>query len=345
MSDYLIVGGNMKYPLRFLLVVVLACFFASGEIICQESIKLVTLATEESDWGSIFKEMNADLIKASDERLRFDLTFAMEEKHQIDFMRKGQFDAASLTTIGLGQVLEALFIFELPMLIMTYDELDFVRTELMPEFSRIFEESDYILLGWGDLGFTYLFSNKAISTQTDLRGTRLWACDINPIAEAFAAESGKDPVLASIGSVLSLLKLDKIDTVYASPYACLALQWYAHVKYMSDLILAPGVGATIMRKKRYDSLPERDRKLLLEVSERHHRRLIQRIRERNVESIDVLKENGIKIISIHPKEKQKWNDVALRVQNKFAAKEKFFSKALLERVRGLLEEYRGRKHP
>ncbi len=336
----------MKYPLRFLLVVVLVCFFASGKIICQESMRLGTLATEESDWGIMLKEMNAELIKASDDRLRFALTFAMEEKRQIDLMRKGQFDAASLTTIGLGQVLKELFIFELPMLIMTYDELDFVRTELTPEFSRKFEELDYILLGWGDLGFTYLFSKKPIRTQTDLKKTRLWACDINPIAEAFAAESGKDPILAPIGNVLSKLKSNEIETVYASPYACLALGWHAHVKYMSDLSLAPGVGATIMRKKRYDSLPERDRKLLLDVSEKHHQQLIQRIRKRNVESIDVLKErSGIEIISIHDKEQQKWNDVALRVQNDFAAKESFFSKELLERVRVLLEEYRGMKHP
>ncbi len=335
----------MKNPQYFLWVAVLCCFFASGEVICQESIRLGTLATEESDWGIMLKEMNAELIKATDGRLRFALMFAMEEKRQIDLMRKGQFDAVSLTAIGLGQVLEELFIFELPMLILTYDELDFVRTELTPEFSRRFAERNYILLGWGDLGFTYLFSKQPIRTQTDLKRTRFWACDIDPIAEAFAAESGKDPVLAPIGNVLSLLKSNEIETVYASPYACLALQWHVHVKYMSDLILAPGVGATIMRKKRHDSLPEQDRKLLQDISERHHQRLIQRIRQRNVESVDVLKEGGIEVIPIPLREKQKWNSVALRVQNKFAAEGKFFPKELLERVRGLLEEYRRTKQP
>ena len=306
----------------------------------QKPIRLGTLATEDSDWGNALKAMNSELIQESNNQLRFALTFAMDEKRLIDLMRKGQLDAISVTAIGLGWVLEDLFIFQLPMLFTSYEELDYVREKLAPEFAQSFEEKNYVLLSWGDLGFTYLFSKQPIRTQTDLKKTRFWVYDIDPIAEAFASESGKEPVLSPVGNVLSLLRNGDIETVYGPPYGCLALQWYPELNYMSDLILAAGVGATILNKRRYDMLSDGYKRLLHDISEKHHKQLIAKIRERNEESIEILKREGIEIVSIPPREKQKWLSVARRVQNQLASGGKFYTKELLNEIRQLLEQYR-----
>ncbi|MGD8538740.1 MAG: TRAP transporter substrate-binding protein DctP [Candidatus Aminicenantes bacterium] len=305
----------------------------------QKPIRLGTLATEESDWGNSLKAMNAELIKESEGQIKLALTFSMDEERLIDLMRKGQFDAVSVTGMGLGWVLGELFIFELPMLFSSYEELDYVRRKLTPEFSRRFENINYVLLGWGDLGFTYLFSKQPIRTQSDLKKTRFWVSNLDPVAEAFAIESGEKPTLASVSNVLSMLEQDEIDTVYGPPYGCLALQWYTHLNYMSDLILAPGFAATIINKRKFDTISLSERNLFKRISEKHHRLNREIIRKRNEESIDVLKNEGIEIIPIPLKEKQKWHSVALRVQNQLAAQGRFFDRELLDRVRQLLEEF------
>jgi TRAP-type C4-dicarboxylate transport system substrate-binding protein len=329
----------MKRPFYFLWFITIIFLLQSGNPMDQKPIRLGTLATEESDWGNSLKEMNAELIKSSNGQLKLALTFSMDEERLIDLMRKGQFDAVSVTGMGLGWVLGDLFIFELPMLFSSYGELDYVRSQLTPEFSRRFEAINYVLLGWGDLGFTYLFSKHPIRTQSDLKKTRFWVCDIDPIAKAFAIESGEKPILASVSNVLSMLEHDEIDTVYGPPYGCLALQWYTELKYMSDLIFAPGIAATIIDKRRFDVLSESEKNLLKNISAKHHHLNRKIIRKRNEESIDILKKEGIEIVPIPLKEKQKWHSVALRVQNQLAAQGRFFDKELLEMVRKLLEVF------
>lgn len=333
----------MKNPFYFLLLISLIFLLVSGNTMDQKPIKLGTLATEESDWGNSLKELNAELIKESNGQLKLALTFSMDEERLIDLMRKGQFDAISVTGMGLGWVLGDLFIFELPMLFSSYEELDHVRSQLNPEFSTRFEDINYVLLGWGDLGFTYLFSKHPIRTQSDLKKTRFWVCDIDPVAKAFAIESGEKPILASVSKVLSMLKNNEIDTVYGPPYGCLALQWNTQLKYMSDLIFAPGIAATIINKRRFDMLSESEKNLLKNISEKHHHLNREIIRKRNEDSIDILKNEGIEIVPIPLKEKEKWHSVALRVQNQLAAEGRFYDKKLLEMVRILLEEFREKR--
>lgn len=334
----------MKKPILLSFLVLILFFLASGATSDQKRIRLGTLATEESDWGNTLKAMNAELIKKSDGKLRLTLNFSMDEERLIDLMRKGQFDAVSLTSMGLGRVLREVSIFDLPMLFSSYEELDYVRGKLTPEFARLFDEINYVLLGWGDLGFTYIFSKLPLKTHSDLKGTRFWVYDIDPIAEAFAIESGEEPILASINDVLPMLEDGEIDTVYGPPYACLVLQWYPQLKYMCDLVFAPGIAATIITQRKFGSLSEEEQSLFKTVAEKHHRQNVVQIRNRNAESIEVLTKEGIEIIPIPLKEKQKWLSVALRVQNQLAAQGKFFDREFLEKVRNLIEEFRQKEN-
>ena len=226
-----------KWIFFLITLMIIMCFIVAGKATDKETIKikLGTLATAESAWGKIFKRMNAELMEKSDGQLRFILYFGQDEGDLIDKMRKGRCHAVSLTATGLGQVLSESFIFQLPMLFETYDELDYVRRELTPQFSKMFDDKGYVLLGWGDLGFIYLFSKKSIKTWADLKNTRLWVWNIDPITKDFVIEAGITPVTRPIQSVLPSLENDDIQTVYAPPHACIALGWHTQVEYMSDL--------------------------------------------------------------------------------------------------------------
>jgi len=331
----------------FLITLIIICIIVApilkvasrtGKATGKEIIKLGTLAPKESDWGKMLNRMNAALIRESGGQLQFKLYFGFGEEDLIK-----RCDAVSLTATGLGRVLPASFIFQLPMLFSTYEELDCVRSELTPEFSKMFDAEGYVLLGWGDLGFIYLFSKKTIKTQTDLKETRFWAWDIDRITQKFASESGKNPVTLPIRSVLLALKNGDIQTVYTSPYACIVLQWHTEVKYMSNLRLAAGVGATIISKKRYDKLSSKHQDLLRKIMQKYHEPLVTTIREKNDESIGVLKEEGIEVIDVLNGEKEKWLQVAKQVQDHFAQDNfagQLYKKELLDKVRSLLAKYR-----
>jgi len=273
-----------------LIILIITCFTIAGKATDKEiiKIKLGTLATKESDWGETFTLMSERLKVESNGQLQFQPVFEKDEKLLIEVMRTGRCDAASLTATGLGQLLSETFIFQLPMLFSTYEELDYVRNALTPQFSKMFETEGNVLLGWGDLGFIHLFSKEPIKTWADFQKTRCWAWELDPVGEKFASASGRKPVLLPIGQVLSALKKGDIQTVYASPYACLVLQWHPQVKYMSDLRLAAGVGATIINKRKYEQLSNEHKHLLCYIAKEYHEQLIVKIRERNEVSIGVL---------------------------------------------------------
>ncbi len=330
----------MRKNALFLLCVISGCMLLHGIATCEVIMKLgAPLVTESSSWGKYFKQMNAELIEQSEGQLRFQFYFGGgDEKGSIDRLKNNQYDAVALTVVGLEEILPELSVFQLPMLFTSYEELDYVKDKLTQRFSQRFNEAGYVLLGWGDYGFIYLFSSGPIRTQTDLQRTKFWIWDLDAIAKSFAAKSGGRPVLLPIQNVLASLEAGDIQTVPSSPLACIALQWHPHVKFMTDLQLLAGVGATIIDKARYDRLPEKHQDLLRRVAEDYHRKLSDRIREENERSIDVLKEQGIAVISVPQRERLKWAQVAEQVQDQFVGI--LYSRELLDEVKDLLEEYR-----
>jgi TRAP-type C4-dicarboxylate transport system substrate-binding protein len=105
---------------------------------------------------------------------------------------------------------------------------------------------------------------------------------------------------------------------------------------MTELRLVAGVGATIMSKHRWNGLSDQHKRLLREVAKKHHEQLVLRIRERNEESIRILKEQGIEVIPVPHQEELKWRRVAEQLQNRFAGQ--LYKKDLLDEIRKSLGE-------
>ncbi len=312
----------------------------AGNAAGQEVITLGTMATEMSDWGRIFIEMNARLMAESRRQLRFQFYWGISEERLIRSVKSGSLDAVSLTGTGSGNILPEAFIFQLPMLFSGYEQLDYVRDGLTSRFEEKFAEKDYILLGWGDLGFIHLFSTEPIRTQSDLQQTKVWAWDIDSIGKELIAASGISPVLLPIQTVLSSLKSGDVETVYTSPLGCLAFGWQTEVRYMStfpDFHLAAGIGATIMSKDRYDELSEDHKTLLERITREYHEELIQTIRQKNRASLGTLAQNGIEVIQITSAEQAQWKEVAQDVRNGFA--DVLFPQDLLDAVDNLLQQF------
>ena len=64
-------------------------------------------------------------------------------------MKRSRLGSLDVTSIGLGLIQSEVRVLELPMLIGSYDELDFVRNKLDGEIRKKFEDKGYVLLGWG----------------------------------------------------------------------------------------------------------------------------------------------------------------------------------------------------
>jgi TRAP-type C4-dicarboxylate transport system substrate-binding protein len=306
----------------------------------QESfvLKVATVAPEGSVWLKVMRQMAKDVEKESGGTIKFRF-FAGgvlgDDKTVLEKMKYGQIQAAGLTGVGLGEVLPETRVMELPFHFRTYKQVDCVLKELQPDFEKKFLDAGYVMLGWSDQGFVYLMSAKEIRTAEDMNGTKPWVWDVDPLAKAIFQAFKLNGVPLSLQDVFASLQSGLIDTVYISPVAGIALQWYTKVNTMVNLPITDGAGAILLAKSVWDKMTPEQQAILKTKGADYTRKLNIATRRLNDKSIDVLREKGLDVVT--PDAAQV---TAFRAKGKEAANllvGKLFPRSLLQRVQGLLE--------
>lgn len=267
-------------------------------------IKFATLAPIGSTWLKVVDDISAELREKSAGKLRLKVYaggISGDEKDVLRKMQIGQLHCAGFTGVGLGEILNEVRIFDLPFLFREYDEIDFIRNKLNDRFVQAFYDRGYILLGWTEVGFVYFFSNIKIDSLDALRSTKMWVWEGDTIAKALFDSINLSPIPLSVTDVMTSLQTGLIDSVYVSPLGAVALQWYSKVKYMLDLPMANAVGAILISKKHFENLQPDLQALLKQTFDNHMGRLTQLTREDNKASIEIIKESGVKVISLDQK--------------------------------------------
>jgi len=205
----------------------------------------------------------------------------------------------------------------------------------------MFEKKGFVILGWGDVGYTYIFSNVEVKTLDDLKKTKMWAWVDDPIGKKVFEVAGITPVPLSVPDVLPSLQTGLIDAVYTSPLASIALQWNTKVTHVATMPLAIGIGATLITKKQYDKLDDAQKKILRDVCAKWHKKLISQIRKDNKKSVKALTGSGITAVKVGPAEAKQWKGVAAKTRKALTGS--LFPAALIAEIEGHIKDYRAGK--
>lgn len=303
-------------------------------------IKFSTLAPEGSSWMKQMRRLAEEVEQKTDGRVAFKFYpggVSGDEKDVIRKIRVGQIHAAGFTGVGLGQILPEVRVLDLPFLFETDEQIQHVYEKLNDYFYDRFEEKGYILLGWVPVGWVHFFSAHKISSIGDIKKTKPWMWEGDPLVEATYNALGVKPVPLSITDVLMSLQTGLLDTVYASTQGALALQWFTKVKYMSRLRMGYATGAVLISKKKFNSLPEDCKPILKELSKKHLKQLVQTIQNDNATSIDIMRDNGVELIEMPEKKViEEFHQAGALARKKLVGK--LFSSELLQIVMKYLEE-------
>lgn len=326
----------------FLLIFGMLCLPIAD--LAAESIKFATLAPKGSTWMNNFEAMGKEIRAKTDGKLRLRIYPNGVQGDELDVVRKmraGLIHAGAMTATGLGEIQEEVLIFQLPRMFKTYGELDHVRDYLQADLEKAFMDAGYILLGMGDIGYYFIFSNQPIRTIADLQssGVKMWARTSDKIALEFYKNAEIATVPREVTQVLPSLYAGQINTIVASPYVTVALQWYDRFKYMSDLPVNVGVGATVITKEKFDQLSPDQQEVLREVAKAHQDDLIQSIRKDNDRALEALqKKAGIEVVEFEDASREAWDAIAMETHNALVGE--IYSQAFLDKINALLQEYR-----
>ena len=295
-------------------------------------IRIATLAPNGSSWMKVFNAWNRTVQKQTNGTLKLRFYPGGSQGDERDFVRKmraGQVDGASVTTMGLSQVVRSALVLTVPGILSEYEELDKVRDALGERFEAMFDEAGYTVLAWGDVGKTRLFSTERIVRPSELKQRRPWAWKDDLIFTEYLDVVGANPVRLGVPEVYPGLQTRMIDTVPASALAAVSMQWYTRLAYLSKGNSGIIVGATLVRKDKLDALSEEHRKVLLETSRRVEEALKKSIRRDDANAYEAILKRGLIAVDTSEHDDE-WKAVNRQVRDRLAGR--VYPKSLLEAV-------------
>lgn len=308
----------------------------------QYTIKFATLAPEGSTWMNVMREYDAAVRKESGGRLGFKIYAGGvqgEDKDVIKKIRIGQLHSAGFTGVGLGEIAPKVRILDSPFLFDTYKEVDHIYEQMQKEFDNAFADKGFILLGWAEVGFVYVFTNTPVRTASEMNGVKMWMWEGDPVAEVTFKAFGINAIPLSVVDVLTSLQTGLINGVYVSPYAAVALQWNTRVRHMLGLPLADACGAVVVSRKMYDTLPADLQEILTRNGKTFMRRLTEKSREENAAAIQTMKKSGISVTEVNsPKTLEEYARLGKQARQSLVGR--LYDQEFLSRVEKLVLDLR-----
>jgi TRAP-type transport system periplasmic protein len=305
------------------------------------TIRFASIAPDGSTWMNVMKEFDAAVRRESEGNMGFRMYPSGVQGDEKTVIRKigvGQLNAAGFTGVGLGEVATKVRILDTPFLIRTSDEADNLYRVFDAEFKKAFEDGGYVLLGWAEVGFVYVFSESQIVTPDDIKQLKMWVWDGDPVAETAFKALDLKPIPLSFDNVRTSLQTGLINAFYTTPYAAIALQWYTQAKYMVDYPLTCSSGAVLISKKYFDGLPKEYQEILIRNGQIYMKKLTEAGRIDNKKAKDELLKRGIKFSEAKEKGVKEFIDAGLRARRILAGK--MYDEDFMKRVEKAVDDYR-----
>ena len=249
--------------------------------VLAEEIRLASLAPQDSAWGKLIQALAADVEQSTGGQVKFKLFLGGklgDESKVTKKLGKG-IDGAFYMGQGMGLLLPAYRVLELPFLCENYEEADQVRKALFADFVADFEKNtDYVLLGPGETGMVYLFSKQPIEDVAGMKASKLWVWESDQVASDIFKVFGVSPRPLDILTVVQQLKSGGIDTVYNSPAGAVALGWTGDVAFVTGRPLTYASGGFVLTKAAWAKIPAAQQETVRNVVLKHAEKIVQQAR-------------------------------------------------------------------
>ncbi len=289
---------------RTIVIVVMCALAAPAAAVAQApvTIKLATLAPENSPWTSALRSMGAAWSTATGGRIRLTVyagTIASESS-ALARMSVGGLQAATLTAAGLAEIDPVFNVFAMPFFFASDAELAYVQAQLAPMIMQRLEAKGFRLINWCSAGWVQLFSKKPIRTITELQNAKLYTSEGSPDAVQWYTSRGFHAVPLSAGEIPKQLKLPTgaIDAAPSPPVFALTLQIFRDAPNMLDLRVAPLVSATVMTAAAWNRIGADDQARMLAAAAVMQNELSARAPALDARAIDEMKGAGLNVIAI-----------------------------------------------
>ncbi len=322
---------------RLALALTLAATAASAQ--APVRIKLGTLAPQGSTWHQLLVSMAQDISKTTNGKVELKIYAGGTQGNEGEMIRKmsiGQLHAASITAIGLHEITPEPQAEDVPFMIDSYEEYDYVHEKIRGKLEDAIARRNYQVLHWGEVGFVYLFSTQPYRTPVDFGKGKVFTWNGDPGAEAAWKAAGFHPVVLSSTDLVPSLTSGMINVVAQSPLYAYTTNLYSRARNMLNMHWGFLTGATVVRKDTWEKIPEDLRQKVLEIAEDYGKKTRDDIRKQNEDAIAQMKKRGLNVVQ--PTSLEEWQKAAEEANE--VVRGKVVPAGIYDEVKKLRDEYR-----
>jgi TRAP-type C4-dicarboxylate transport system substrate-binding protein len=229
-----------------------------------------------------------------------------DEADMVRKARGGIIEAVGLSSVGLSRIDDGVSCLQVPMMLESYEELDFVRERIAPDLERRIEARGFRVLHWADGGWVYAFTKQPVHTPDDLRRLRLFTSAGDPETERLYKELAFNVVPFSATDLVPMLQAGKLDAFAMPPLFAQMQEVFKLAPNMTDVRWVPLVGGTVITLKAWERLPADKRGALLEAARKPGERLRADIRRMGEVAIVEMQKRGLKVVAVDPEARRLW---------------------------------------
>jgi TRAP-type C4-dicarboxylate transport system substrate-binding protein len=292
----------MKKTRFVLLAVSFIVLTGTQPALCQKiEVRLGTVAPEGSPWHEILLKIRQEWQRISNGAVVLRTYPSGVQGDENDMLRKvhiGQLHAVALSANGLARIDRGVSCLQIPMLLESYEELDYLLEQMTPRLEARMAKKGFIVLHWGDVGWVHFFAKKPAKSLEEIRKMKLFISSGDPEAERLYKEFGFHPIPLAVTDMIPSLQTGLIEAFDIPPLFALLDQSFALAKNMIPIKWAPLIGATVVSKRSWERIPEGWRAPMLAAARKAAIERRDEIRKMGDDAVDEMEKRGLTVVDV-----------------------------------------------
>lgn len=270
----------------------------SSSIAYAQTLKIATLSPDGSVWMKKMRAGANEISEKTQGRVKFKFYpggVMGDDPSVLRKIRIHQLHGGALGGGSLSSVYKDSQVYNLPLKFKTFEEVDYVRSQLDEKIIKGFEQGGFVTFGLAEGGFAYAMSKAPINTIDELPKQKIWVPDNDKASLEIIRTYDIKPIPLPYADVLTGLQTGIINTVATSPIAAVALQWHTQIDYITDIPLMYFYAILAVDKKTFDKLSIEDQGIVKQVMNAVFKDLDAINRQDNIAAFEALQNRGIKV--------------------------------------------------
>ena len=288
------------------------------------------------------REAGKEVEAATDSRVKFKWYpggVMGDDKAVLRKMRVGQLQGAALPMGELLSFYPDSQAYGIPFLFNSYEEVDYVRSQLDDSLITGFAEGGMEVLGIAEGGFGYFLTAEPVRVPADLQQQKVWVPQNDVVSARLAQSIGVTPIPLTLPDVLPGLQTGLVNTVAVSPMGAIVLQWHTRVAHITDIPLMYFCGVISLTGKSFKKLSADDQAVVKAVFGKAFKLIDERNRMDNVKAFEALTNQGVETVVLTDAERDAWLAMQAPGEQMMQSEGQLSTEAL-ERIKGLVEAFR-----